>query len=277
MGVHNNNTFASSTSYTSATANTLLSTAQINPTAFYSSPVPLYYPTAHFTSPVSPIGPPPGFGYPTVTSPVTQQAIYAPTVQQTPLGYQLPLQAQQAHSVSQLTQQVQPGPTPVTPGLVGPTAAPGQATTLPYAFTAGTLHDPASSAWNMDTVLSLSVNIRGTNVLDIQEVTCYVVLFPHAFLVSQHTWHQRLGHPGGEELRRLVSSNFISYNKEKPLVLCHACQLGKHVRVPFVNSSTASSSCFDIIHSDVWTSPILSLSGKRGVSAWETGTGLVGD
>ncbi|GJV32043.1 ribonuclease H-like domain-containing protein [Tanacetum coccineum] len=86
---------------------------------------------------------------------------------------------------------------------------------------------------------------------------------PHAFLVSQHTWHQRLGHPGGEVLRCLVSSNFILCNKEKPPVLCHACQLGKHVRLPFVSSSTVISSCFDIIHSDVWTSPILSLSGFK--------------
>ncbi|GKB27817.1 ribonuclease H-like domain-containing protein [Tanacetum coccineum] len=86
---------------------------------------------------------------------------------------------------------------------------------------------------------------------------------PYAFLVSQHTWHQRLGHPGGEVLRRLVSSNFISYNKEKPPVLCHACQLGKHVRLPFVSSSTVISSCFDIIHSDVWTSPIPSISGFK--------------
>nr|GEW14868.1 ribonuclease H-like domain-containing protein [Tanacetum cinerariifolium] len=45
---------------------------------------------------------------------------------------------------------------------------------------------------------------------------------PHAFLVSQHTSHQCLGHPEGEMLRRLVSSNFISYNKEKPPILCHA-------------------------------------------------------
>nr|GEY40756.1 ribonuclease H-like domain-containing protein [Tanacetum cinerariifolium] len=83
---------------------------------------------------------------------------------------------------------------------------------------------------------------------------------PHAFLVIQHTWHQRLGHPGGEVLRRLVSFNFISYNKEKPPVLCHACQLRKHVRLLFVISSTMIGSCFDIIHSDVWTSPISSLS-----------------
>ncbi|GKF93438.1 ribonuclease H-like domain-containing protein, partial [Tanacetum coccineum] len=48
---------------------------------------------------------------------------------------------------------------------------------------------------------------------------------PHAFLTSQYTWHQRLGHPGSEVLRRLVSSDYISCNKEKLPVLCHACQL----------------------------------------------------
>ncbi|GKD39033.1 ribonuclease H-like domain-containing protein, partial [Tanacetum coccineum] len=82
---------------------------------------------------------------------------------------------------------------------------------------------------------------------------------PHAFLVSQHTWHQHLGHPGGDVLRRLVFSNFISYNKEKPPILCHACQFGKHVMLSFVSSRTVISSCFDIIHSDVWTSLIPSL------------------
>ncbi|GJZ54924.1 ribonuclease H-like domain-containing protein [Tanacetum coccineum] len=84
---------------------------------------------------------------------------------------------------------------------------------------------------------------------------------PHAFLVSQHTWHQRLGHPGSDVLRRLVSNNVISCNKKKLPVICHACQLGKHVRLPFVSSNTIISSCFDNIHSDVWTSPIPSLSG----------------
>nr|GFB29128.1 ribonuclease H-like domain-containing protein [Tanacetum cinerariifolium]GFB29129.1 ribonuclease H-like domain-containing protein [Tanacetum cinerariifolium] len=56
---------------------------------------------------------------------------------------------------------------------------------------------------------------------------------PQAFLVSQHTWNQRLGHPGSEVLRRLVSNNFISCNKEKPPTLFHACQLDKHVRLSF--------------------------------------------
>nr|GEU81933.1 ribonuclease H-like domain-containing protein [Tanacetum cinerariifolium] len=42
---------------------------------------------------------------------------------------------------------------------------------------------------------------------------------PHAFLTSQYTWHQRLGHPGSEVLRRLVSSDYISCYKEK-LPIC---------------------------------------------------------
>ncbi|GKD66736.1 hypothetical protein Tco_1308844, partial [Tanacetum coccineum] len=90
--------------------------------------------------------------------------------------------------------------------------------------------------------------------------------FPHAFTVgmlhdpTSGAWNMDTG---GDVLRRLVSSNFISYNKEKPPILCHACQLGKHARLPFVSSSTVISSCFDIIHSDVWTSPIPSLSGFK--------------
>ncbi|GKB35278.1 ribonuclease H-like domain-containing protein [Tanacetum coccineum] len=87
--------------------------------------------------------------------------------------------------------------------------------------------------------------------------------FPHVFLVSQHRWHQQLGHLGSEVLRRLVSNNAISCNREKHPTLCHACQLGKHARLPFVSSSSIVSSCFDIVHSDVWTSPISSLFGFK--------------
>nr|GEV78278.1 ribonuclease H-like domain-containing protein [Tanacetum cinerariifolium] len=49
-------------------------------------------------------------------------------------------------------------------------------------------------------------------------------LIPHAFLTSQHTWHPRHGNLGSEVLRRLVSRNLISCNKEKHPILCHAWQ-----------------------------------------------------
>nr|GEW00729.1 ribonuclease H-like domain-containing protein [Tanacetum cinerariifolium] len=49
------------------------------------------------------------------------------------------------------------------------------------------------------------------------------------------------------------------YPVATPSLIPYAFLLGKHVRLPFVSFSTVISSCFDIIHSDVWTSPIPSL------------------
>jgi transposase InsO family protein len=45
--------------------------------------------------------------------------------------------------------------------------------------------------------------------------------------------------------------------------MCHACQLGKHVWLPF-HSSVSSSTCpFELLHCDVWTSPITSTPGFK--------------
>nr|GEV36338.1 retrovirus-related Pol polyprotein from transposon TNT 1-94 [Tanacetum cinerariifolium] len=87
---------------------------------------------------------------------------------------------------------------------------------------------------------------------------------PIAFLsTSASTWHQRLGHPGDQVLCSLVSSHFISCNKEKSSHICHACQLGKHVKLLFHSSDSIVEHCFDIIYSDLWTSPIISSGGFK--------------
>ncbi|KAJ9553280.1 hypothetical protein OSB04_017325 [Centaurea solstitialis] len=51
--------------------------------------------------------------------------------------------------------------------------------------------------------------------------------------VSFDVWHRRLGHPG------------------------------KHYRLPFSLSTTKTSRVFELIHSDLWTSPVTSLSGFK--------------
>jgi len=52
-------------------------------------------------------------------------------------------------------------------------------------------------------------------------------------------WHRRLGHPGHEALTKLASM-LPSCNKDISSSLCHACQLGRHTRLPFrVSSSRA--------------------------------------
>jgi hypothetical protein len=52
---------------------------------------------------------------------------------------------------------------------------------------------------------------------------------------SSPLWHRRLGHPDHEALSKLASS--VSCSIEDCSDLCHACQLGRHVRLPFPVSS----------------------------------------
>ena len=44
--------------------------------------------------------------------------------------------------------------------------------------------------------------------------------------------------------------------------MCHACHLGRHVRLPFSSASRATN-IFDLVHCDVWTSPVLNISGNK--------------
>ncbi|KAG7600292.1 GAG-pre-integrase domain [Arabidopsis suecica] len=76
-------------------------------------------------------------------------------------------------------------------------------------------------------------------------------------------WHRRLGHPNDQVLHRILSSLSISCNKTDLTTLCQACQLGKHTRLPFFTSTSIVSHPFEIIHSDIWTSPVLSTSGIK--------------
>nr|GEU78766.1 ribonuclease H-like domain-containing protein [Tanacetum cinerariifolium] len=98
---------------------------------------------------------------------------------------------------------------------------------------------------------------------DLYPVTQPSSLLSVMMSLSYSTWHQRLGHPGDELLRSFVSRNLISRNKEKSHHVCYACQLGKHVKLPFSISTSIVSSCFVIIHSDIWTSSIVSTGGFK--------------
>nr|GEX15002.1 ribonuclease H-like domain-containing protein [Tanacetum cinerariifolium] len=68
------------------------------------------------------------------------------------------------------------------------------------------------------------------------------------------TWRRRLGHPVDNVLCRLESKNLLSCRKSKLSALCHACQLGKHDKLPFYNSKSSVDSVFEIIHSDITNS-----------------------
>ena len=75
-------------------------------------------------------------------------------------------------------------------------------------------------------------------------------------------WHSWLGHLGRDSLHRILHSFGYSCSKSASHT-CHACRLGKHVRLPFSESNNVASFPFQLLHCDVWTSPVFSNSGYK--------------
>jgi hypothetical protein len=88
--------------------------------------------------------------------------------------------------------------------------------------------------------------------------SCALVATP-----SPTTWHRRLGHPGKAALQRLAQISSIICSKSDDESICHACQLGRHVLLPFTSSISRAIKNFDLIHCDLWTSPVISVSGFK--------------
>ncbi|XP_074266400.1 uncharacterized protein LOC141589667 [Silene latifolia] len=86
---------------------------------------------------------------------------------------------------------------------------------------------------------------------------------PNLVAFSSDVWHSRLGHPGANILNLLKSQSSIDCNKKSDNSLCHSCQISKHRRLPFYDSNSNTLAPFDIIHNDLWTSPITSKAGYK--------------
>jgi hypothetical protein len=76
------------------------------------------------------------------------------------------------------------------------------------------------------------------------------------------TWHRRLGHPGVDVLSKLSHDSSVVYSRRSHDIY-HACQLGRHIRLPFISSNSHADKKFDLIHCDLWTSHIVSVSGYK--------------
>jgi hypothetical protein len=76
-------------------------------------------------------------------------------------------------------------------------------------------------------------------------------------------WHDRLGHPGTQVLDVLSRHFGFSCNKNKHSSFCNSCHLSNSKRLPFYESNSFTFSPFDIIHCDLWTSPVPSKTGYK--------------
>jgi hypothetical protein len=83
-----------------------------------------------------------------------------------------------------------------------------------------------------------------------------------ALATSASTWHRRLGHPGVGALCKLSGDSTVVCSRCTH-DFCHACQLSHHTQMPFASSTSRADNIFDLIHCDMWTSPIVSVSGHK--------------
>jgi hypothetical protein len=94
-------------------------------------------------------------------------------------------------------------------------------------------------------------------------VVAALAAIPHALTdVAPTTWHHRLGHPDPDALSILSRSSFIQCTSNKHDI-CHACQLGKHTMLPFYSSSHRAEHAFNLMHLDLWASPVVSVSSSK--------------
>lgn len=107
--------------------------------------------------------------------------------------------------------------------------------------------------------------MRCDSIGDLYPITDnYSVSHPSTF--AAHTsslWHNRLGHPGSSILRSLSKNKFIGCNNLISKFVCDSCVFGKHIKFPFYASQSHTLVPFDIMHNDLWTSPILSTVGHK--------------
>ena len=100
-------------------------------------------------------------------------------------------------------------------------------------------------------------------ILSRHDNTCN--LYPFTTLVrsstllatSQDWWHTRLGHSGVQVVDVLHFNFSIYCNKTMNSSLCNAFLLSKHTGLPFFDSPSVTFAPFDIIHCDLWASPVL--------------------
>ncbi|WVY96943.1 hypothetical protein V8G54_029094 [Vigna mungo] len=79
---------------------------------------------------------------------------------------------------------------------------------------------------------------------------------------SSASWHHRLGHPSSS-IFTFIQQHFSLGSNKFQQSDCNSCQINKSHKLPFNESTLKSSYPLEIIFSDVWTSPVLSIDGLR--------------
>ncbi|GJR87113.1 gag-pol polyprotein [Tanacetum coccineum] len=77
------------------------------------------------------------------------------------------------------------------------------------------------------------------------------------------SWHQKLGHMSEQGMKILVERKLIPGLTKVSLPFCEYCVISKQHRLKFKASNSRSVSVLELVHSDVWQAPVLSLGGAK--------------
>lgn len=90
------------------------------------------------------------------------------------------------------------------------------------------------------------------------------IAFSTSFKCPLSIWHSRLGHPSISVLKSVVSSSMLSNSNALSSFHCDACSINKSHKLPFSQtSSLLATKPLEIVYSDVWTSPLISVDGFK--------------
>ncbi|VAH22706.1 unnamed protein product [Triticum turgidum subsp. durum] len=73
--------------------------------------------------------------------------------------------------------------------------------------------------------------------------------------------HCRMGHMAFDKMSKMFPDVMRGVDKSK--LVCDACEYAKHTRISYLSKGLRSISPFMLIHSDVWTCPVVSVSGMK--------------
>jgi hypothetical protein len=73
--------------------------------------------------------------------------------------------------------------------------------------------------------------------------------------------HYRMGHVSFDKMSRIFLNVMCGIGKSK--LTCDACKYAKHTKASYVSKGLRSISPFMLIHSYVWTSPVVSVNGMK--------------
>jgi len=113
-------------------------------------------------------------------------------------------------------------------------------------------------------IWTLGIRRNGLWFLDrkISEATCTaLVVATSEEEIKVILRHCQLGHMSFDTMCRAFPGIMIKVYKMK--LMCDACEFGKHTRASYISKGLQSTIPFILVHSHVWTSPMVSISGTK--------------